>query len=129
MKQVSHIFLKDVRRFWPEIVTSIALLAAFGWNAMRSWLLPEELVGVAGGWFEYKFLPGAVYVALPVAWAFLILRVVQAESLVGDRQFWITPALRMECSVGGEVDVCVGFYQSSNARFAGCAASASRLPS
>src|SRR5438094_7223740 len=35
----------------------------------------------------------------------------------------------MECSVGGEVDVCVGFYQSSYARFAGCAASASRLPS
>ncbi len=90
MKQVSHIFLKDVRRFWPEIVTSIGLLAAFGWNAMRSWVLPEELVGVAGGWFEYKFLPGVVYVALPVAWAFLILRVVQAESLVGDRQFWIT---------------------------------------
>lgn len=90
MKQVSHIFLKDVRRFWPEIVTSIALLAAFGWNAMRSWGLPEELVAVSGGWFEYKFLPGVVYVALPVVWAFLILRVVQAESLVGDRQFWIT---------------------------------------
>jgi hypothetical protein len=29
MKQILHIFTKDVRRFWPEILTLLALVAAF----------------------------------------------------------------------------------------------------
>jgi hypothetical protein len=35
-------------------------------------------------------LPGLVNVLLPLSWIFLIVRVVQGESLVGDRQFWVT---------------------------------------
>jgi len=35
-------------------------------------------------------LSGLVVVLLPIAWSFLIVRAIQGESLVGDRQFWIT---------------------------------------
>lgn len=109
MKQVGHIFLKDVRRYWPEICVSIALLVAFGWNAVHSWGRPDELADLPGGWFEYKFLPGAVYVGLPVAWAFLILRVVQSESLVGDRQFWISRPYEWKILLAEKVLFFLGF--------------------
>jgi hypothetical protein len=42
------------------------------------------------GIFASPFLSGPVVALLPVFWMFLIVRVVQGESLVGDRQFWVT---------------------------------------
>lgn len=92
MNQIRQIFLKDIRHHWPEIATSIALLAAYGRNEVVAWSQPPELVAYANpsAFLNYRLLAGAVNVALPLAWAFLILRVVQTESLVGDRQFWVT---------------------------------------
>lgn len=92
MNQVLHIFRKDIRHHWPEVATSLALLAVYGWYDARSWQLPGftgYAIGV-GAFLDPQFLGGIAQVLLPFAWAFLVVRVIQSESLVGDRQFWIT---------------------------------------
>jgi hypothetical protein len=91
MRQVLNFFLKDVRHYWRECAASIALVAAFGWNEMRGWL-HDEVFGVVGigGLFSSRFLSGLVVVLVPVAWSLVVVRVIQGESLVGDRQFWVT---------------------------------------
>jgi hypothetical protein len=91
MKQIFNIFRKDLRRFWREIAVSLALLVMYSWNDARGWA-GEGNVGYAGigALISYQFLSGLVVVLLPIAWAFLIVRVIQGEALVGDRQFWIT---------------------------------------
>ncbi len=93
MKQIFNIFKKDVRHYWHESVVSIALMAAFAWYDVRSWA-HESLVGYAyeagSFFFDSRFLSGLVDVLLPISWAFVIVRVIQGESLVGDRQFWVT---------------------------------------
>jgi hypothetical protein len=84
MRQIVHIFRKDVRHHWPEILLSLALLVAYAMEQPRTW---------TGQLVENRFLAGVVN-SLPalmvLAWAFLIVRLVQGETLVGDRQFWIT---------------------------------------
>ena len=68
MKQISHIFLKDVRRHWPEISASLALLAAFGWKAVFGWTHPGEMAAATGfAFFDYRFLAGFIVVVLPIA--------------------------------------------------------------
>ncbi len=93
MKQILNILRKDLRRFWREIAASLALLATYSWNDVRGWSGDQNSgVGydVIGALFAQRFLSGLVAALLPVAWAFLIVRVVQGEALVGDRQFWVT---------------------------------------
>src|ERR1017187_9113478 len=83
MNQVLHIFRKDTRRFWLEILASFAALAIYvvhypaRWNAM----LPSPIQQPNDNWMMY------VVVA---AWWLLIARVIHAESLVGENQFWLT---------------------------------------
>src|SRR4029077_3899793 len=93
MKQILNIFKKDVRHYWHEGVVSIALMAAFAWYDPRSWA-NEGVTGYAyeagSFFFNSRFLSGLVDVLLPISWAFVIVRVIQGESLVGDRQFWVT---------------------------------------
>jgi len=85
MKQILHIFRKDARHRWIEIVASLALLALYAWRESKSWgptrhTFPELL----------HFLWGLTVPLVPIAWCFLIVRVVHDENLVGDRQFWVT---------------------------------------
>src|SRR5258708_14838819 len=91
MKQILDIFRKDLRRFWREIAVSVALLATYSWNDARG-VAGERNVGYAGigGLISCQLLSGRVVVLLAAAWAFLVVRVVQGEALVGDRQFWVT---------------------------------------
>ena len=84
MNQIIHIFRKDTRRHWPEILISIGLLIAYAWRQPRSWILQFDVDPMS------QLLTGLVSTLLPVAWIFLIARVVYSEPLVGDRQFWIT---------------------------------------
>jgi hypothetical protein len=42
MKQVLHILKKDIRHHWPEILISLAVLAAYVWNEPDQWV-PREL--------------------------------------------------------------------------------------
>ncbi len=89
MKQVLHIFRKDVRHRWIELVVLLALLIAYAWNEMRSWSRPGSMAyGVAG--FFYGGTPELLRIMVPLTWIFLVIRIVQDESLVGDRQFWVT---------------------------------------
>ncbi|HKF01536.1 MAG TPA: hypothetical protein VKB49_04455 [Candidatus Sulfotelmatobacter sp.] len=95
MNQVWNIFRKDVRHHWPEIAASLALLVAFAWFEIRSWSqFGDAATGAAAVdvlfFFRSRMLPGLVSFLLPVSWIFLIVRGVQGESLVGDRQFWLT---------------------------------------
>lgn len=86
MNQVMHIFRKDMRHHWIEIVLCQAALVAYVWQEIQQWTSRELYLG--SNLFFAR--PAAIYVALPITWWFLISRVVQSESLVGDRQFWIT---------------------------------------
>lgn len=84
MKQIFHIFRKDVRHHWPEIVLSLALLVAYAVEQPRNWTgqpVENRLL---------SFLLGLLPALMVLSWGFLIVRVVQGETLVGDRQFWLT---------------------------------------
>src|SRR5215470_15268595 len=85
MKQILHIFKKDIRHHWPEILISLTVLAAYAWNEPKQWA-PRELVENR----LRNFLTGGLTVAAVVSWCTLVVRVVQGEKLVGDRQFWVT---------------------------------------
>jgi hypothetical protein len=80
MKQTLHIFRKDVCHHWPEILVCLALLVAYARNEPSQWTQ-----GLTAGEFN-----GLIDIALVISWCLLIVRVVQGESLTGDRQFWIT---------------------------------------
>jgi hypothetical protein len=86
MSQVLHIFKKDARHLWPEILISLALTAAF---------VRVSFGGVSNfnGGNSSNLLPlfRAVLGALvPVGWWVLAARVIHDESLVGESQFWVT---------------------------------------
>lgn len=91
MTQTLHIFAKDARRFWPEIVSTLALLAAFAY---------VQPLAVAGQTHRdassvlYAILQPILYVLIPISWWVLVSRVIHEENLVGDRQFWITRPYR-----------------------------------
>lgn len=80
MKQILRIFAKDVRQFWAEILITLALSAAL------VHLYPHQWWNRIGG-IE---LPRAVSILLIMSWCLLIARVLHAEPVVGNRQFWLT---------------------------------------
>src|ERR1700728_4093907 len=86
MNEIFYILRKDVRRHWLEIVVSLLLLLYFAWKSPILWS-PEPPFGPPR---ISRLLFGFVGVALCLCWWFLIVRVIQGESLVGDRQFWLT---------------------------------------
>jgi hypothetical protein len=88
MSQILHIFRKDVRHHWPEILLSFALLGVYAWLEPRKWV--PEGAGAAGEFPLLILIGKALPWLIPIAWCLLIVRVVQGESLVGDRQFWVT---------------------------------------
>ena len=85
MSQILHILRKDVRHHWPEILASLALLAMYTWHEPDTWS-PLRTYGPGFEEFIWGILPGLV----SISWCFLILRSVLEETLVGDRQFWVT---------------------------------------
>jgi hypothetical protein len=82
MNLVLHILRKDLRRHRWEIL--LFLLACAGW----AWQ-----VGHAAGWLAERLRPFAPIVFFGM-WFLLTVRVVQGESLVGDREFWSTRPYR-----------------------------------
>lgn len=95
MKQILAIFTKDARRFWPEILISLGLLAALVLTYPRQW---QETGAVSSGSFglwlsaggAQGLLADALIILIPIAWWILIARLIHCERLVGDTQFWIT---------------------------------------
>jgi hypothetical protein len=94
MKQILHIFAKDSRHFWPEILVSLAITAAFVRIYPNQWLSENYGLHAYAGFSivtpALPMLASTLTVLVPVSWCILITRVVHAESLVGDRQFWLT---------------------------------------
>ncbi len=91
MKQILHIFAKDVRRFLPEILIALSLVAAYVSIQCYLWATDPQFrsgsIGVGGN--LAKLLP-LLIAFIHFAWILLVCRVIQAERLVGDTQFWIT---------------------------------------
>src|SRR6266481_1568008 len=77
MSKILHIFKKDIRRHWPEILISLALLAVYSRRELHFWQTSLQYDGIS----PFFFL---------LSWSFLILRVVHSETLVGDRQWWVS---------------------------------------
>jgi hypothetical protein len=87
MKQILHIFRKDVRRHWPEILIGLVLVALFTQVALeKSGAMTYDMRMIWWGMASKKMIrPLLIFF-----WVFLAVRVVQGESLVGDRQWWMT---------------------------------------
>jgi len=85
MNQILHIFLKDTRRFWAEIFISVAITVVFvGVGAYLSMGVDDLRVQTL------SILVSLLMTLVPVSWWVLIARVIHAERLVGDTQYWIT---------------------------------------
>jgi hypothetical protein len=94
MKQTLHIFLKDARYLWIEILISFAMTFALvilypntgsiEFGAANAGIMSYSPAGAVHllGWL----LPPLI----PISWWLLIARCVHAERLVGDRQYWVT---------------------------------------
>jgi hypothetical protein len=84
MSQILHIFRKDLRHHWPEILLSLALLISFATEQPRVWT--HQTIDSRFLTTLLSYLPALMI----LSWGFLILRLVHGEPLVGDRVFWIT---------------------------------------
>jgi hypothetical protein len=90
MHLMLHIFKKDFRRLWPAVMIMLVLLAELA--RLDSWR-KDWLATSAEGWLN---------LLLPLTWACLIALLVQQESLVGDRHFWITWPYRWQALLGSK---------------------------
>lgn len=95
MKQTLAIFIKDARRFWPEILLSFAVLLALVLVYPRTWADTTEHAQSFSmhGLFTHTgigFFAGAIVVLVPISCWLLIARLVHGERLVGNTQFWLT---------------------------------------
>lgn len=87
MKQTLHIFWKDLRHLWIEIFILFAVIAAFAWVYPKRWMG----TGYVGNSFpEWSLIVGFLKLFIVLGSWLLIARVIHDESLVGDRQFWLT---------------------------------------
>lgn len=77
-----HILLKDLRRHRWEIAFYVATVAGWGWQLTHPF-----------GWVQLH-LHDIIPIFMFVAWFFVTARVIQGESLVGDREFWPTRPYR-----------------------------------
>src|ERR1044071_985168 len=86
MRQAPHIFRKDVRYLWREICLVQAMAAIFAWST-----------------------PEAIGLLLFPAMGYLIARLVHAEALPGDRQFWITRPYRWQSLLAAKLLFILAF--------------------
>ncbi len=89
MKQVVHIFRKDVRHHWLLIVTVLTLIALHARQAMFGQASVAVGASVSPIGLFY-LLVGLSTVLMPLALVFAIAVVIQEEALVGTNQFWLT---------------------------------------
>jgi hypothetical protein len=84
MSQILHIFKKDARHLWPEVLASLVLTAIFARIYPHGWAHEYETSRLS------DITRSVVTVLVPISWWLMVTRLVHGESLVGDRQFWVT---------------------------------------
>jgi hypothetical protein len=83
LKQVALIFWKDLRYLWRELILYAVLLTSFAVAAPQTWL------GGAQSSFASLFV-NLLKLLMTIFWLVLMTRVVHADNLVGEEQFWLT---------------------------------------
>ncbi len=88
MKQVLHIFRKDVRHLWPSILIVMVLVGLHAAFDVLSWpvYFPETN--------RTNAIASLLGILLPLGLWFLIAQSIFEEALPGDRQFWLTRPYR-----------------------------------
>lgn len=82
MKIVLHILVKDLRRQWIELSLFVLVCAAWAFQTANPGAVE---------WFRQRdFTP----VLLFGLWFLIVIRAVQGECMVGDREFWMTRPYR-----------------------------------
>ena len=83
MPKTLRIFRKDIHHLWPEILLSLAFTACFAVTRHYAWpdFRPGRDLSQLTEWIENLLL---------LLWPIVMARLIQDESLVGDRQFWLT---------------------------------------
>lgn len=90
MNQALHIFRKDSRQHWPEILFSLVITAGFFAFFPSQWRVVDDLAARN----HIGNVVSILVMLMIVSWWLLTSRVVFAENLVGDCQFWITRPYR-----------------------------------
>lgn len=83
MNQIIHILRKDLRCFWPEILVSLASLAAYTWHEPVMWQPSSKNI-------PQLLLTQVLALLILLSWFLLVLRLIHEEPLIGQRQFWVT---------------------------------------
>jgi hypothetical protein len=86
MQQIVHIFKKDVRRHWPEILISLGPLGLYARIMTHHTDDPLTPNYIPWAQISESTLPPLMI----IFWIFLTIRLVQGETLVGDSQWWVT---------------------------------------
>jgi hypothetical protein len=89
MQQALHIFRKDVRYLQREIIFLLALAVVFGWMYSRG-----SVAGAVADDLEPLFAAVAGYT---------IARLIHAEAIPGENQFWITRPYRWSSLLGAKL--------------------------
>jgi hypothetical protein len=85
MRQALHIFRKDVRFLWPQIVVVLAMTALFAWSRSVEASIFGRRNPIGG-----NDLRDTISFFLMMGWLYFIACLVYKEPPVGDRQFWVT---------------------------------------
>lgn len=94
MRQALHIFRKDVRYLRWELGALLLFMGMFVYTQIRGIVINRE--------FPMTLL-------LSCLWAFLCARLIQAETIPGDRQFWITRPYQWRSLLGAKLLFVVVF--------------------
>lgn len=114
MKQSLHIFLKDARHLWIEILISVILTVALIplYPGTANFSFGARDIGFSASAFvggSLSFLAGLLIILIPIGWWILISRVIHAERLVGDRQFWLTRPYQWKSLLAAKVLFLIAF--------------------
>lgn len=88
MIQSVHILRKDVQHLWPELCVYSGFLMVYAWVEPLTWQTGVDPHSTTAGWAN--LILSLLRPVLPLLWLVIISRLIHDESLVGDRQFWIT---------------------------------------
>ncbi len=112
MKQVLHIFAKDMRHLWIEIAVSLTITCALvlvfpqRWSA---WTIIGANVSFSPSGGDVWLWAFVLICLVPMSWWILISSAIHEERLTGDRQFWLTRPYEWPSLLGAKVLIVAVF--------------------